>query len=127
MPRKGAGPRLWFDKARGTWTILDGKRRERTGCSEHQTVEAQQALKEYLGEKHEVAVTDDPCLADILTVYLDEHVPTLPVPVHGDGTSLWRSSRNAGSPARSSSALHHVRGSALSGFDEFSGGMWNSS
>src|ERR1700676_4037663 len=90
MPRKGAGPRLWFDKARGTWTILDGKRRERTGCAERQTVEAQQALKAYIGEKHEVVATDDPCLADILTVYLDEHVPTLPQPVHGENPAVYR-------------------------------------
>lgn len=77
MPRRSSGPKLWFDKARGTWAINDGKRRIRTGCAKGQTVEAQEALREYMNGKHVVALTDVPALADVLTAYLDEHVPTI--------------------------------------------------
>jgi hypothetical protein len=34
MPRKRNDPKLWFDKSRGTWTIIDGDKRVRTGCVE---------------------------------------------------------------------------------------------
>src|ERR1700739_4715830 len=38
MPRKGTCPRLWFDETRGTYTIVDGKNRKRTGFTEQQQV-----------------------------------------------------------------------------------------
>jgi hypothetical protein len=34
MPRPYIGPKLWLDPNRGTWTILDGRKRIRTGHAE---------------------------------------------------------------------------------------------
>ena len=36
MPRPYVGPKLWLDERRGTWTILDGRKRIRTGYLAHQ-------------------------------------------------------------------------------------------
>lgn len=77
MPRRSTGPRLWFDRARKAWTIVDRERRIRTGCAESQIVEAQKALAEYISDQHVVTVTDIPLLADVLTAYLEEHVPSI--------------------------------------------------
>ncbi len=79
MPRKSQGPHLWFDESRGTWTIVDGKKRVRTGSAKQQIVEAEKALEEYIGDKHEVAASPAPPIADVLLYYLDNHVlPSLP-------------------------------------------------
>jgi hypothetical protein len=45
MLRPYQGPRLWFDKKRGTWTICDGRKNIRTGCTQHE--DALQAIKQY--------------------------------------------------------------------------------
>lgn len=45
MPRPYLGPKLWLDPRRGTWTILDGRRRIRTGILEHERDRALQALE----------------------------------------------------------------------------------
>ncbi len=77
MPRKSQGPHLWFDESRGTWTIVDGKKRVRTGSAKQQIVEAEKALEEYIGDKHEVAASPAPLIADVL-LYLSRQ-PCPPV------------------------------------------------
>lgn len=49
MPRPYVGPKLWLDPRRGTWTILDGRRRLRTGFVESQKAEALAEVKKYSG------------------------------------------------------------------------------
>lgn len=78
MPRRSSGPKLSLDKGRGTWTIVDGKHKQRTGFAAEQAEEAQGALRNYLDDKHVVAATPVPAIVDVLAFYLDEHVPTLP-------------------------------------------------
>ncbi len=75
MPRKRAAPRLWLDKKRGQWAILDGGRFIRTGCSETERRGAEKQLAEYLGKKHQPERGPDPLIADVLLVYAREHVP----------------------------------------------------
>jgi hypothetical protein len=74
MPRRSSGPRLWFDKQRQTWTILDGRRRHRTGCSAADTKGAENALREYITRKHKPAKTEAPLIADIVAAYADEQI-----------------------------------------------------
>lgn len=47
MPRPYSGPKLWLDPRRGTWTILDGRKRVRTGYTECEHNHALVALNEY--------------------------------------------------------------------------------
>ena len=47
MPRPYAGPSLWLDERRGTWTITDGRKRIRTGYPEHQRDLAVVAVHQY--------------------------------------------------------------------------------
>ena len=47
MPRAYVGPKLWLDPKRGTWTILDGRRRVRTGFPEAQRDQAVIAIHQY--------------------------------------------------------------------------------
>lgn len=47
MPRPYTGPKLWLDPRRGTWTILDGRRRLRTGFVESEKSEALAEVKKY--------------------------------------------------------------------------------
>lgn len=75
MPRRASGPKLWFDKSRKSWTIIDGSVRKRTGYVEAQFQEAQKALADHIGGKHAIPDTDVPCIADILNAYLTEHAP----------------------------------------------------
>ncbi len=77
MPRTSSGPRLWFDKTREKWTIVDGKKNVRTGCPKADSTGAQEALREYLGRNHVVEANETPLVADMLLVYLKEHVPTI--------------------------------------------------
>lgn len=81
MPRRSSGPRLWFDKKRGTWTILDGRRRSRTGFTLDETKRAEKALGEYIASKHIVKDSAAPFIADILAAYATEHVAHLPLKV----------------------------------------------
>lgn len=73
MPRQNLGPKVWFDKRRGTWTILDGRKRVRTGTS--CAGEAEDALTRYIYDKR---------------VYADNHRPSrrkqppLPAPPSGE-------------------------------------------
>jgi integrase len=77
MPRRSSGPRLWFDKTRKTWSIIDGKRNHRTGFTEGEIAGAEKALADYTAGKHVVAITSTPLLSDVLSAYLDEHVPSI--------------------------------------------------
>jgi hypothetical protein len=72
MPRRSNGPRLWLDKERDTWTIIDGRSRIRTGCATEEAGRAQEALRDYLASKHKVADGPDPLLADVFSAYVDE-------------------------------------------------------
>ena len=74
MPRRRAPPRLYLDKARRQWLIRDGETRIRTGLAEDDCRRAEKLLAEYLGEKHEPRFSEDPLIADILTVYSREHL-----------------------------------------------------
>jgi integrase len=79
MPRQSRGPHLWLDKDRDQWTIIDRKRRTRTGFTSAQLSQAEGALTDYLTDKHAPAVKDDnPPLADLLKAYLVEHLHQIP-------------------------------------------------
>jgi hypothetical protein len=47
MPRPYLGPKLWLDPVRGTWTIMDGAKRIRTGYAQHEHAQAEAAIQEY--------------------------------------------------------------------------------
>lgn len=72
MPRRSSGPKLWFDKKRQTWTIIDGRKRIRTGCGAKENKRAQEVLGDYLAEKHTVRDSPNPLLSDVLSTYADE-------------------------------------------------------
>ena len=74
MPRRSSGPRLWFDKKRGTWTILDGRSRRRTGFAFDEARKAEKFLGEYIASKHKVADSPTPFIADVLDAYYHEHL-----------------------------------------------------
>jgi integrase len=74
MPRRSSGPRLWFDKKRGTWTILDGRSRRRTGFTLDESRQAQKALGEYIAAQHVVRDSATPYIADVLSAYATEHL-----------------------------------------------------
>jgi integrase len=74
MPRRSSGPRLWFDKKRGTWTILDGRSRRRTGFALDESRQAQKALGEYIAAQHVVKDSATPYIADVLSAYSTEHL-----------------------------------------------------
>jgi hypothetical protein len=75
MGRKRHAPRLWLDQRPGRgWVILDGPRFIRTGCAESDRAGAQKQLARYLGAKHKPQPSDDPLIADILNVYITEHL-----------------------------------------------------
>jgi len=74
MPRRSAGPRLWADKKRDTWTIIDGRSRHRTGCSLEEIKRAEAALRDYIEGKHQPAKTETPLLADVIATYAEEHI-----------------------------------------------------
>lgn len=82
MPRRSSGPRLWFDKSRGTWTIIDGRRRSRTGFGKTEVAGAEKALGEYIGSKHVVKDGPNPFLADVLSAYATEHLAGKPSESH---------------------------------------------
>src|SRR4051812_42562681 len=48
MPRKRSEAHIWLDPVRRSWTILDGRKRVRTGCFENEELEALEALRKYL-------------------------------------------------------------------------------
>lgn len=74
MPRRSSGPRLWWDKSRETWTIVDGRARHRTGCGAAEAGRAEQALRDYITGKHKPAAGPNPFLADVIATYAEEHI-----------------------------------------------------
>ena len=91
MPRDPLPPRLWFRKPRkakggrtaekGVYVILDGGRQHSTGCGKGDREGAERALAEFVTAKHQVPrrrrEIDASPLADVLNIYLQNHVPTL--------------------------------------------------
>jgi len=82
MPRASKGARLWLEPARerdgrkdnaAVWVIKDGGTKRSTGCRADDLAGAEQALKDYLAEKHEPPKRDgDPAqvlIADIISVF----------------------------------------------------------
>jgi len=74
MPRRSSGARLWWDRKRETWTIIDGRARHRTGCGAAEAGRAEQALRDYITGKHKPAAGPDPLLADVISTYAEEHI-----------------------------------------------------
>src|SRR5690349_7084162 len=54
MPREYKGPKLWLDRQRGTWTIVDRGARVRTGCTASEKAAAMDLLQKY-ADGHPVA------------------------------------------------------------------------
>lgn len=77
VPRHSKGPRLWLDKKRKQWVILDGSSFHRTGCSHGQAELAEKLLAKFIARKYEPAKSDIPPIADILLVYDKEVVPKM--------------------------------------------------
>jgi integrase len=83
MPRSSKGARLWLRPARGDraeiWVILDRGRETSTGCSKGDLAGAEQALAQYVAQKHDpkAARQGDPNkvrVADALVVYYQDRV-----------------------------------------------------
>lgn len=77
MPRRSSGPKLWFDKSRDTWTIVDGRSRHRTGCGAADIKRAEAALRDYIERKYKPAKSEAPLIADVIATYAEEHVKDL--------------------------------------------------
>jgi hypothetical protein len=73
MPRPRKGPRLYLDAKHG-YVIRDGGVFIRTGCAQHQLAVAEKQLAEYIGKKHQPQASPAPLIADVLLVYLNEHL-----------------------------------------------------
>lgn len=69
MPRRSSGPKLWLDKERQTWTVIDGRKSVRTGCSKANIQGAKEFLKEYLAANHSIQPGNNPLIADVLKLY----------------------------------------------------------
>lgn len=78
MPRQSTGPRLWLDKERQSWSIIDGRKVVRTGCGKSDIQSARETLQAYLAQHHTVVVGKDPAIADVLKVYAGEHLADKP-------------------------------------------------
>jgi integrase len=74
MPRRSTGPKLWFDKDRNTFTIIDGRSRHRTGCGPAEIKRAEKTLRDYIEGKHKPAISEAPLLADVIAAYAEEHI-----------------------------------------------------
>ena len=74
MPRRSSGAKLWWDRNRETWTIIDGRFRRRTGFGAEDIKQAERALRDYIEGKHKPAEGPNPLLADVLAAYAEEHI-----------------------------------------------------
>jgi len=72
MPRRSSGPRLWWDRKRESWTIIDGRSNHRTGFGATEIRRAEAALREYIEKKHKPAKSETPLLADVLAAYAEQ-------------------------------------------------------
>ena len=77
MPRRSSGPRLWWDKSRERFTIVDGRSNHRTGFGAAEIKRAEAALREYIEKKHKPAKSEAPLIADVIAAYSEEHVKDL--------------------------------------------------
>lgn len=82
MPRRSSGPKLWFDKTRETWTIIDGRKRSRTGFSASEVAGAEEALGNYIASKHTLRDGPNPLISDVLSAYSDEKLAGKPSESH---------------------------------------------
>jgi integrase len=78
MPRRSSGPRLWQDKSRNSWTIVDGNKRIRTGYPLGEDSAAQKALAEYIAKNHRPDGDPNPKICDVILAYQMDHVEGLP-------------------------------------------------
>ena len=74
MPRRSSGPRLYWDKSRESWLIIDGRFHRRTGFGAADIKQAEGALRDYIESKHKPAEGPNPLLADVLAAYAEEHI-----------------------------------------------------
>ncbi len=89
MPRQSEPPHLWLRPARNrpdgrlwkraVWVIVDGPTERSTGCGLEARAQAEQALAEYIGEKHEPSrkkaqALESVLLADVIAIYLRDKV-----------------------------------------------------
>ena len=82
MPRRSSGPKLWFDKTRKSWTIIDGRKRERTGFSAKEIAGAEEALGDYIASKRTIKDGPNPLLSDVLSAYAEERLAGKPSESH---------------------------------------------
>lgn len=75
MPRKSKGARLYLDPNRREWIIRDGSHFGRTGVPEEKPEWAEKLLADYIASKYEPEPSSSPLIADVLNVYLKEHIP----------------------------------------------------
>jgi Site-specific recombinase XerD len=67
-------------RARAVWCIVDGRKEESTGCGIEDRARAEQALAEYISDKHEPSRRkgqdiDEILIADVVAIYLRDRVP----------------------------------------------------
>jgi integrase len=74
MPRRSSGPRLWWDRSREAFTIIDGRSNHRTGFGASEIRRAEAALREYIESKHKPTEGPNPLIADVLATYAEEHI-----------------------------------------------------
>src|SRR3569833_2903969 len=77
MPRPAKGPRLWLDKRRKQWVILDGSSFIRSGYAHAIAEAAQKLLAKYIAKKYTPPSSSNPPIADILLVFLRKKVPEM--------------------------------------------------
>ena len=74
MPRVSHGAKLWLDKKRNKYTIIDGRSRHRTGFGPEEIGRAEKALRDYITGKHRPTVSEAPLIADVIATYAEEHI-----------------------------------------------------
>src|SRR6185312_4538241 len=57
---------------RQSWTIVDGRKRSRTGFGAKEAGRAEEALGDYIASKHTIRDGPNPLLSDVLSAYSDE-------------------------------------------------------
>jgi integrase len=77
MPRRRLPPRLYLDKARQQWAILDGAHFVRTGCAHDELEKAERVLADYIAQKYQPEPSPVPPVADVLLAYLRDKVPSM--------------------------------------------------
>ncbi len=86
MPQQRKPPRLWLRTRAGrqsTWVILDEGREYRTSCGASDREGAEKALADHIAAKYTPTrerVLSRLAIADVMTVYLREHAPTVARP-----------------------------------------------